>query len=523
MSTDDVSEVQICRDNLVAYCIAQYPSFVFPKHIMMIADYLERVERGEITRLMIFAPPRHGKSELISKLFPLWYIGRNPDKYVAIATYGQTLSNKIGLSLNRRINSDVYQNIFPEAKPINESNSIQMTTTEKGGGFMCVGVGGGLTGAGGHLRILDDPNKNRADANSEVKQESQWDWWTSVFATRGEQEIKRDDEATAEEDKSPIVIVLTRWSDKDIARRLLDKEKAEGGKGAKWTVLNLEAICESADDPLGRPVVPDPSNSDTWEDKHALWPQKYSAKILAGIKEEVGDSDWNALYQQRPSSASGDLFLRDLWQRYDELPKDCERPVMAWDMSYKDKKTSDFVVGLVAFKRGSKVYIHHRVKGRMNYPKTEAQVIQACTLFPNATAKWVELKANGQPIVDSLSGVIPGIIGVDPETLGSKDARWQAAARYQQAKNIYLPNNEQWVDNFIEELAAVPNGKYDDDADAFAMLVLMLLGQPSNDALLKHYEAEVRLLEKQGIINLSSGTGEFDDPYTLVYLKGELN
>lgn len=513
----ELTEAEICRSDLIAYCIAQYPKFVYPRHIKLIAEHLERVERGEIVRLMIFAPPRHGKSELVSKLFPCWYMGRNPDKTVAVATYGQTLSNKIGLSLNQRMNSEVFQEIFPDCRPINESNSITNTVTTKGGGFMATSVGGGLTGTGGHLRILDDPNKNRQDANSETIQETQWDWWTSVFATRGEQDIKGDDEETAQEDKSPIVVILTRWSDKDIAKRLLDQQEANGGKGAQWVVLNLEAICESEDDPLGRPVVPDPTNSDTWEDKHALWPQKYSARILASICLEQGWADWNALFQQRPSSASGDLFLREGWKRYKELPDGCERPVMSWDMSYKDKKKSDFVVGLVAVKHGANVYIIDRIKGRMNYPATEKKFIEACLKYPKATAKWVELKANGQPIVDSLSSVISGIIGVDPESLGSKDTRWQAAARYQQAGNIFLPEGETWVDNFIEECAAVPNGRYDDDADAFAMLMLMLLGQPSNDALLKLYEREVKALPNY--ISLMAGTGNADDPYAMIYGK----
>jgi predicted phage terminase large subunit-like protein len=509
----EFSDLDAPRSSLVSYCVAQYPSFVFPKHILLIAHYLEKVERGEINRLMIFAPPRHGKSELTSKLFPAWFIGRNPSKQVAIATYGQDLSNEIGLSINQRMNSEIYHEIFPDARPINDSNSIKKTVTTKGGGFYVVGVGGALTGRGAHLRILDDPNKNREEADSEDIQRKQWTWWTSVFMTRGEQDITDEVNETSDEDKSPVVVILTRWSDKDIARRLMDKEKEDGESATKWTVLNLEAICESEDDPLGRPVVPDPEDVTTWTNEHALWPQKFSAKKLANLKRDIGDQDWNALFQQRPSSAKGDLFLRDAWRYYDELPVDCDRPIQSWDMSYKDKKHSDFVVGLTMAKRGPDVYIMDRVKGRMNFPKAQLAVATNKVRWPTTTAIYIEAKANGQPIIDTLSKEVSGITAVNPEELGSKDSRWQAASKYQQAGNIFLPRKADWVSSFVEELASVPNGKYDDDADAFAQGVLKLLGGRSLDGLLK-------LMEQQLAASGVDLNKVNSDPYSTIYGAG---
>lgn len=509
------SEQQLCRENLISYCIAQYPQFVFPKHILLLAKKLEDVAKGKIKRLMVFAPPRHGKSETVSKLFPAWYIGYTKGKNtVAVATYGQDLSNEIGTALNQRMNSDVYKEIFPEAVPSDNSNSIKRLVTINGGGYITVGVGGGLTGKGAHLRILDDPNKNREEAESDTEQRKQREWWTSVFMTRGEQEITEDGAPTSDEDESPIVIILTRWSDKDIVQWLLDKQKEEdeaGVVGDKWEVINLEAICESEGDPLGRTPVSDPEDSSTWEDKHALWPQKFSAKKLAKLKIAVGPRDWNSLYQQRPSSAAGDLFKRDAWQFYEELPPEVNKPVQSWDMNYKDTDGSDFVVGIVGAKHRGRLYLIDRVKGRFSFPVTQRKIIETKYQYPETTAIYIERKANGGPIITTLEKDVSGIIGVDPEALGSKNARWEAAARYQQAHNIFLPKGAPWVDDFIEQMAAVPNGKNDDDADSFAQMVIKELGSFSIDGLIKAIEKE---LEENNVpIHLNDETNPYDAIY----------
>lgn len=519
---EEVDEVELCRNNFLAYCIAQYPAFSFPKHILVIASYLEKVARGEIKRLMIFAPPRHGKSEIVSKLFPGYYIGHHKGKRtVAVATYGQDLSNEIGIALQQRMNSETYREIFPEATPSDSANAIKRMVTINGGGYLTIGIGGALTGKGAHLRILDDPNKNREEAESDLEQQKQWDWWTSVFATRGEQEI-RETGPTADEDESPIVIILTRWSDKDIAKRLMDKQKEEEAAGItngdKWTILNLPAIAESKDDPLGRPVPSDVDDASTWSDANALWPQKFSARKLAALKVAVGPRDWNSLYQQRPSSAKGDIYIRDRWGVYQEVPKECDKPVQSWDCNYRDTDGSDFACGFVArVRKKTSVYIMDRWKGRWSLAVLCAKVKEAKTLYPDTTAIYIERKANGEAVIQTVSKDIPGVVAVDPESLGSKIARNEAAAKYQNAGNIYLPLNAPWVDDFIEQLAAWPNGKNDDDADAFAQLVLMELGMPSTDALIRAIEKEL-IASGVDIDKLDVGP---NDPYSVYYMESK--
>jgi predicted phage terminase large subunit-like protein len=515
---NEISERDLCRQDLLAYCVAVMPNFAFPRHIILTATYLEKVARGEIKRLMIFAPPRHGKSELVSKLFPSFYIGVKQGKHtVALATYGQDLSNEIGISLQNRMNSDVYKEIFPESVPSDSANSIKRLVTVNGGGYICTAVGGALTGKGGHLRVLDDPNKNREEADSDLEQKKQWDWWTSVFMTRGEVDIKPDGTSSGD-DEGPIVIILTRWSDKDIARRLLDleKEQIEAGLPIEpWTVLNLEAICESDNDPLGRPKVADINDPTSWKDENALWPEKYSAVALAKLRWAVGARDFNSLFQQHPSSAEGELFKRELWGGFYQVPPECDRPVQSWDCNYKETDGSDFAVGLVArVRKKTSVYLIDRVKGRWPFPLLCEEVRKMKRKYPDSTAIYIEEKANGRPVIDTLSKEIPGIIAVEPKVLGSKDSRHQAAAKYQNSGVIYLPLDAVWRDDFIECMAPIgANPKFDDDADAFAQLVLMELGQPTVDGMLRFAE---KLLAEQGV---EFDTMELDpnDPYDSVY------
>jgi predicted phage terminase large subunit-like protein len=513
----EMSEAELCRQDFIAYCIAQYPSFVFPKHILLMAIYLEKVANGEIKRLLITMPPRHGKSETASKLFPAWFIGKHKGKKtVAIATYGQDLSNEIGVALNGRMNSDVYKEIFPESVPSDASNSIKRLVTVNGGGYIATAVGGALTGKGGHLRILDDPNKNREEAESDLEQKKQWDWWTSVFMTRGEVEI-RDDGESAGDDEAPTIVILTRWSDKDIARKLIDLQKEQNEAGLpvdQWVELNLEAICTKEDDPLGRTPCENIEDPLTWKDENALWPEKVSASMLARLRWTIGPRDFNSLFQQTPSSATGDLFLREMWQFYQEVPPECDRPVQSWDCNYKQTSDSDFAVGLIARARKKRsLYIMDRWKGRWPFPVLLEKVRAAKELYPETTAIYIEEKANGRPVIDTLSLEIAGIIPVEPKILGSKDARWNGSAKYQNAGNIYLPLNAPWVPDFIEAMSAIPGGKYDDDADAFAQLVLMSLGQPSSDGLIRHVE---KMLAEDGI-DLAKMELDSNDPFNTVY------
>jgi predicted phage terminase large subunit-like protein len=276
---------------LIAYAAYQWPGYKDAAHHRLIARKLEAVERGEITRLMIFMPPRHGKSMLASEFFPAWYMGRNPDHYVVAATYGQELADDFGRKVKNQIDDTAFQAIFPGVRLKDDSKSAKRFHVEgqqggfehqvsQAGAYYAVGVGGPLTGRGAHLLLIDDPVKNRDDADSEVTRRRIKDWYTSTAYTRLMPGGR-------------IVVIQTRWHEDDLSGWLMQEHKREG-----WDVLSLPAL--DGDKPL--------------------WPEQYGKESLERIKAAVGPRDWSALYQQSPSPDEGTYFLKDWFKTWHVRP-----------------------------------------------------------------------------------------------------------------------------------------------------------------------------------------------------------
>ena len=274
---------------LIAYAAYQWPGYRDAAHHRLIARKLEAVERGDIRRLMIFMPPRHGKSMLASEFFPSWYLGRNPEHYVIAATYAQELADDFGRKVKGQIEDPAYAAIFPGVKLADDSQSVKRFHVEGGteigtaqrGAYYAVGVGGPLTGRGAHLLLIDDPVKNREEADSEVIRKRIKDWFTSTAYTRLMPGGR-------------IVVIQTRWHEDDLSGWLLQEHAHEG-----WDVLNLPAL--DGDKPL--------------------WPQQYDRESLLRIKQAVGARDWSALYQQQPSPDEGTFFQRDWFKTWTDRPK----------------------------------------------------------------------------------------------------------------------------------------------------------------------------------------------------------
>ena len=253
--------------SLLAFTEFTHPSWQSGAHHARICDALEAVERGELKRLMITAPPRHTKSELASRRFPAWYLGRHPDRQVIGCSYNGDLATDIGRSVRNIVGSQEYAHLFP-TRVMADSRAAERWSTERGGMYIGAGIGGTITGRGAHLGIIDDPLKNREEAESETVREKIWAWYTSTFYTRlmpG----------------GAIVVVMTRWHDDDLGGRLLQQPG--------WTLLEMPAITDGA----------------------ALWPEWYPLDVLHDIQHTIGPRDWSALYMQRPQVDTGDYFKRE--------------------------------------------------------------------------------------------------------------------------------------------------------------------------------------------------------------------
>lgn len=248
-----------------------------------IANHLHRIETGEIKRLMIFVPPRHGKSELGSIKFPAFYIGNHPEKEIITSSYSAELAQDFGYKTRNLVNSHEYAQLFT-TKLREDSKSKAKWLTSEGGGYTAVGVGGAITGRGADIAIIDDPFKNREEAESKVIRDKVWAWYTSTLYTRLEK-------------NGAIILILTRWHTDDLAGRLL-RAMEEGGEA--WEVVKYPAI-----------ATKDEKNRKEGE---PLWSEKYDIDALNNIKRTIGIYDWSALYQQEPVTSESQEFKEEYWK-----------------------------------------------------------------------------------------------------------------------------------------------------------------------------------------------------------------
>lgn len=419
-------------------------------HHRLLCDYLDKLARKEIRRLMVFMPPRHGKSELVSRKFPAYLLGRNPDTSIISCSYSADLASRMNRDVQRLIDSERYLELFPGTQLSNQHtrrfyetrytrNNNMFEVVDKKGTYRSSGVGGGITGMGGEYIIIDDPVKNREDADSATMREKVYDWYTSTLYTR----LEKD---------GCILLTLTRWHEDDLAGKLL-KAAQEGAD--QWTILELPAVCEYPPKPY-----------DVRQEGEALWKWKYDEEALEKMKVTVGSRDWAALYQQHPTPGEGGTFKREWWNYYKVLPDGLYDFVQSWDCTFKDAQSSDYVVGQVWARKGSSRYLLDQVRGRMSFTETLRAIRSLSAKWPQAIRKLVEDKANGTAVIDVLRKEIPGLIPVEPE--GGKIVRANAVTAVAEAGNIYLPDPSiaPWVHDFVEEHAVFPNGANDDQVDA---------------------------------------------------------
>lgn len=410
-------------------------------HLDVLDDALMKVSEGEIKRLIVTMPPRHGKSERVSRKFPAWHIGRNPNDEIILASYSIDLSRGFSRIARDTLSGNV--GVFDTEVDANNKSSESWGISEHRGGLHAAGVGGPITGKGARIAIIDDPVKNAEEADSETMREKIWEWYTSTLYTR----LTPD---------GRIVVVMTRWHEDDLVGRLLKKESDEikegVHKGERWTVINFPALAEK-DDYLDRP------------EGEPLWPEHgFDKERMEQIRVDVGSRVFNALYQQRPSAADGNILKRDWWSYYDSAPPFASM-LISVDATFKDEDTSDFVVIQVWGKVQANMYLVDQVRAKMNFPATIQTIRNVTKKYPEAHWKLVEDKANGSAIIATLHREIGGIVAINPE--GGKVARVNAVSAYIESGNVFLPRTS-WTQDFVEEAASFPNGKHDDQVDAMS-------------------------------------------------------
>ncbi|MFC5775152.1 phage terminase large subunit [Ectobacillus antri] len=403
-------------------------------------DAIERRKRmitGEepmkVQYLAFNLPPRHGKSMTITETFPSYFLGHFPDDRVIELSYGTNFAERFGKKNREKV--ELYANeLFGVELNKRSSSSTDWDIEGTRGGMISRGILAGVTGQGADLMIIDDPIKNREEADSETYREKIWLEWIDSLSTRLHP-------------GAICILILTRWHEDDLQGRLLNPEYAEP---LPWQVYNLPLEAEQ-NDLLGR------------AQGEPLWPERYGIDFIEERKRYP--QSFNALYQGRPTSQEGNLLKRDWWQYYDTLPE-LAIELISVDAAFKDEDDNDYVAVQVWGKSGANVYLKDSVKARMNFPTTLQTIRNMVRKHPNAHVKLVEDKANGSAIISMLQREIGGMIPVNPQ--GGKVARVNAISAYIEAGNVYLPRQAEWVHDFVEECASFPKGKNDDQVDCMS-------------------------------------------------------
>ena len=453
--------LELARHWLGAFVLATMPDYdmgwVHERVCDELEDFLLAVIEKKSPRLMITMPPRSGKSQLASRHFPAYALGRYPDLSIIATSYSADLASRMNRDVQRIMAEDSYGRIFPESS-LSEKN---VRSTAQGsylrnsdifeivghrGVYRSAGVGGGVTGMGADICILDDVLKDRASADSPTIRQNIWDWYTSTLYTR----------------LAPgggVIVMNTRWHEDDLSGRLLDAQAR--GEGDEWRVVNFPAIAE-VDEPPYR------------KKGEALHPARYPLEQLLKIKATIGTRDWEALYQQHPVPDGGAIF-KDEWLQRTWFPKDLparfDAVIMSWDLAFKSTDASDFVVGQLVGRYGADYYLLDQLRGRWSFTETVAQVKElaerARARFPRTAPRiLIEDKANGPAVIDALKHEVSGIVPVEPD--GSKEARAHAVTALFEAGNVLLPDRSlaPWVDEYKLELTRFPSGAHDDQVDA---------------------------------------------------------
>lgn len=428
---------------LAAYCIAVMPRYELAPHHRLIIEYLERVERGEIDRLLIQTAPRHGKSTTVAQLFPSWHLGRHPTDSVIVATYGAELSIDHGRRVRGFLDSSLHRMIFPASRIADDNSASHRLGLTAGGSFFATSVGGVLTGKGANVLVLDDLLKDAETAYSVTARASLKQWFEHVLYPRLEPGGR-------------IVAIGTRWHRSDLLATLLTEYAADG-----WVTLSLPAIAEP-DDALGRP------------EGAALWESRFPLEALQRIRTAIGSTAFAALYQQRPQPAEGHIFRKEWLKTYTNAPE-FFRLVFSLDTAFKTGEGNDYSVLAVIAESITGYYLLDLVRERLDFPQLMSRT-KAKAEFWHPHAVLIEDAASGASLIQSLKvdTTLP-VLPVKP--LGDKESRASAVSPLFESGRVFVPQAAPWLSDLVDELTSFPAAPHDDQVDALTQALTWLHGQ----------------------------------------------
>lgn len=431
------------RKSLLEYECYVNPNYIKSKfHTFLcnkVQEFMERKISNGFDILLLSVPPQHGKSVSITETLPAWYLGKHPDKKWIICSYNSDFASSFGRK-NRQKCEEFNPKLFEGFELADyPCNNIEFETTKKGG-LYSAGILAGVTGHTADYFIVDDPLKTRQEADSDTTKNAIWAEYLNSIRTR----IKPG---------GKLIVIQTRWAEDDLFGRILEEEK-------NVTVINIPCECDDEEtDPLGRKLgdalCPEIGRGNAW---------------LRDFKEvykgKEGSRAWTALYQGKPVAMEGNLLKREWWQYYDKPWKELQLPyiIISVDAAFKDGDDNDFVAIQVWGKKDKNYYLLDAIKKHLNFVDTLAAIRNFKSQYEDTIFILIEDKANGTAIINVLSSEMEGVIPVKPE--GGKVTRANAVSPAIESGRVYLPRFASFVEDFVAECSAFPNGAHDDQVDA---------------------------------------------------------
>ena len=435
-----------CHEEFMSFVGEMWSAFIHGKHHEIMADAFERVAKGELKRLIINMPPRHTKSEFASYLLPAWFLGKYPDKKIIQTAHTAELAVGFGRKVRNLVNSPDYKAIFPNVSLQSDSKAAGRWNTSQGGDYFAIGVGGAVTGKGADLLIIDDPHSEQEGASADINVFNRtYEWYTSGPRQRLQP-------------NGAIVVVMTRWHNKDLTGQVVDASIKRGGAD-QWEVIELPAIM-----PSGNP----------------LWAEFWKMEELQALKAELPNSKWMAQYQQDPTSEEGALVKRDWWQIWEgRNPPQCEFVIQSWDTAFMKNQRADFSActtwgvfyledddGMLA----PNLILLDAYQERLEFPELKKMAMEKYKAY-TPDAFIVEAKAAGMPLIFELRAMGIPVQEYTPSRGNDKISRVNAVSDLFASGVVWAPETR-WAEETIEQFAGFPNMEHDDLVDSTTQALL---------------------------------------------------
>jgi predicted phage terminase large subunit-like protein len=436
---------KLSQDRFIKFVNEVWPSFIAGRHHAKMADAFERVANGTCKRLIINMPPRHTKSEFASYLLPAWFLGRFPHKKIIQCSHTAELAVGFGRKVRNLVDTEAYKAIFPDLTLASDSKAAGRWNTSKGGDYFAIGIGGAVTGKGADVLIIDDPHSEQEAAIAEVNPDiydKTYEWYTSGPRQRLQP-------------GGSIVIVMTRWSKRDLTGQIL-KDAASNDSLGEWEVIEFPAILPS---------------------EKPLWPEFWELSELEKVKRDVPNSKWMAQYQQNPISESAAIIKREWWQEWEsDTPPQCEFILQSWDTAFEKTQRADYSACTTwgvfyhpddTGTAQANIILLNAFRDRMEFPELKQVAIEEYREW-DPDSVIIEKKASGAPLIYEMRAMGIPVQEFTPTRGNDKISRLNAVSDLFASGRVWAPATR-WAEEVIDEVAEFPAGTHDDYVDTVSM------------------------------------------------------